>query len=230
MTIAEISAYFHQLNPVSITTRLAIAAIFGAFLGMDRARKNRPAGFRTHMLVCVGACLVMLTNQYLISIYPGIDPGRLGAQVISGIGFLGAGTIIVTRRNQVMGLTTAAGLWADACIGLAIGAGFYTGAIVGGLLILFIVVVMQGIDEALQSYSKYLQIYAEFSGPDTLSRLLSFTAQNGIEIQEVEIVQARNKDDHIGAMINLKLPEKTEHAIVVEQLRKVEGVVHLDEL
>lgn len=116
-----------ELNWISITVRLLLALICGGILGIEREKKRRPAGLRTYMLVCVGAAFVMITNEYMSFKYEGVDPSRMGAQVISGIGFLGAGTIIVTGRNRVKGLTTAAGLWAAACIGLAAGAGFYSG-------------------------------------------------------------------------------------------------------
>ena len=90
---------------------------------------------RTHILVCIGAMLAMSTGQYAFIYYNSVDPTRIGAQVVSGIGFLGAGSIIVTRGNRIQGLTTAAGLWASACIGLAIGIGFYEGAIVGAVAV-----------------------------------------------------------------------------------------------
>ena len=119
-----------EINIVSIIVRLMLATLVGGVLGLERERKNRPAGFRTYMLVCLGAALVMMTNQYVFQVYEMSDPVRLGAQVISGIGFLGAGTIIVTGQNKIKGITTAAGLWAAACCGLAIGIGFYELAIV----------------------------------------------------------------------------------------------------
>ena len=108
----------------AIVLRILSAAILGGILGVERGRKNRAAGLRTYMLVCVGSCLIMLTNQYIYQVCQSGDPVRMGAQVVSGIGFLGAGTIIVTRRSQIRGLTTAAGLWADAAVGLALGIGF----------------------------------------------------------------------------------------------------------
>ena len=142
-----ISGYLGEVNFLSTFVRLALAMLCGGVLGMERGKKNRPAGFRTYMLVCVGATLVMLTNQYICMEYGTGDPARLGAQVISGIGFLGAGTIIVTGRNRVKGLTTAAGLWACACVGLAVGIGFYSGAIIGCTLILVVMSVLHRIDD-----------------------------------------------------------------------------------
>ena len=118
-----------------LSLRLLIAAILGGLVGFERERSHQPAGFRTHMLVCIGSALVMVTAEYLRLKYQSeiaIDPTRLGAQVISGIGFLGAGTII-RHGSTVRGLTTAAGLWAVSCIGLAVGSGFYEGAIIATL-------------------------------------------------------------------------------------------------
>ena len=113
-----------EVTPLAILLRILAAVVIGGLIGLERGMKNRPAGLRTYMLVCVGACVVMLTNQYIFQTSATGDPTRMAAQVVSGIGFLGAGTIIVTRRNQIKGLTTAAGLWASAGVGLALGIGF----------------------------------------------------------------------------------------------------------
>ena len=123
--------YLRELNMASILVRLLMAMLVGGLIGMERGRKRRAAGFRTYMLVCVGAALTMLLGQYqsvileLSGTVARADVSRYGAQVINGIGFLGAGTIMLTGRKEVKGLTTAAGLWACACMGLAIGSGFY---------------------------------------------------------------------------------------------------------
>jgi putative Mg2+ transporter-C (MgtC) family protein len=124
-----------EVTYLAVILRIVTAVVFGGILGMERGLKNRPAGLRTYMLVCVGACLIMLTNQYLYQVTSAGDPMRLGAQVVSGIGFLGAGTIIVTKHNQIKGLTTAAGLWAAAGVGLALGVGFYEAAFAAGFAI-----------------------------------------------------------------------------------------------
>jgi Uncharacterized membrane protein len=124
-TINELTNYLREVNTASIILRLTLATICAGIIGLERGRKKRPAGLRTHILVCIGATLIMITGQYMRDIlHIQDDVSRMGAQVISGIGFLGAGTIIVVGRNEVKGLTTAAGLWACACMGLAIGIGF----------------------------------------------------------------------------------------------------------
>ena len=114
-----------EVTYFAVALRIFAAVIIGGILGLERGMKNRPAGMRTYMLVCVGSCVIMLTNQYIYQVCGTGDPVRMGAQVVSGIGFLGAGTIIVTRRNQIKGLTTAAGLWSAAGVGLALGVGFF---------------------------------------------------------------------------------------------------------
>ena len=120
-----------NLTITEILIRMILGMLFSGILGYEREQKGRPAGFRTYIVVCMGAEIAMMTGIYL-KIYMGDpDSSRIAAQVISGISFLGAGTILVTKQNQVKGLTTAAGLWAGACLGLALGAGFYSGAIVG---------------------------------------------------------------------------------------------------
>lgn len=121
---------------VKAMLRLFFSFVFGAFIGNEREHINRPAGIRTHVLVCIGAALMMITSDYVCMRYDGIDPTRLGAQVISGIGFLGAGTII-KEGFSVKGLTTAASLWAVSCVGITCGAGFYSAAAVASVIIYF---------------------------------------------------------------------------------------------
>lgn len=117
-----------EVTLASAFVRLTLAVLCGGIIGMERSYKRRPAGFRTHILICIGAAITTLTSQYLyLNMHYFTDMARLGAQVVAGIGFIGAGTIIVTRRQRVKGLTTAAGLWTCAIIGLAFGGGFYEG-------------------------------------------------------------------------------------------------------
>ena len=133
----ESFSFFREMTPLSVMLRILIAVVFGGLVGLEREYKRRPAGFRTHILICLGACITTMTSQFLVMVmdYP-VDLSRLGAQVVAGIGFIGAGTIIVTREQRVKGLTTAAGLWSCAILGLAVGAGFLESAIICVCLIL----------------------------------------------------------------------------------------------
>ncbi len=231
MSWQEFNVYMGELNMVSTFVRLALAMVCGGILGMERGKKNRPAGFRTYMLVCVGATLVMLTNQYICKMYGTGDPARLGAQVISGIGFLGAGTIIVTGRNRVKGLTTAAGLWADACMGLAIGIGFYSGAIIGGTMILLVMSVLHRIDERVSANTKVMDLYMEFHKMSDLGVFMSWIKEHGMKISEIEMSKSNSAEEGgVAVLLTMKLEKKRPHTEIIELLSQVEGVKYIEEL
>ena len=175
-----------EVTYLAVALRIIVAIIVGGIIGMERGMKNRPAGLRTYMLVCVGACLIMVTNQYIYQVYGVGDPVRLGAQVVSGIGFLGAGTIIVTRRNQIKGLTTAAGLWAAAAVGLALGIGFYEAAIFGGLAIFTVLTGLQSMDNKMHRKTRRMEIYVELDISLTLGDFLRQVREQDIEISDVQ--------------------------------------------
>lgn len=145
---------------ISMVLRLILACILGGIIGYEREHVHRPAGFRTHILVCVGSALVMITSEFIYfkySSHVNVDPARLGAQVISGIGFLGAGTII-KEGVSVKGLTTAASLWAVSCVGIAIGIGFYSGALVTTAIIFLTLIVLKKTQSRIAS-QKNVRIY-----------------------------------------------------------------------
>ena len=129
MMIIDLIPWLAEPSLPTILIRTLLAVICAGAVGYDRNIHGASAGLRTHILVCVGAMIATSTGQFA-AMYYGADATRIGAQVVSGIGFLGAGTIMVTKRNHVHGLTTAAGLWAAACIGIALGLGFYEGAVI----------------------------------------------------------------------------------------------------
>ena len=160
----------NSLTMLDVVIRMAIAVVCGGLIGMEREQKRRPAGLRTHMLICLGACMTTLTSQYLLlnlGLYT--DPARLGAQVIAGIGFIGAGTIIVTKRRQVKGLTTAAGLWASAIVGLCCGAGFFLGAVAAAVLILLAEMVMSKLEWYIVSHARTINVFVEYSETESLN-------------------------------------------------------------
>lgn len=216
---------------VPIFIKLSLAMLCGGVLGLERGKKNRPSGFRTYMLVCVGATLVMLTNQFLCEMYGTGDPARLGAQVISGIGFLGAGTIIVTGRNRVKGLTTAAGLWADACVGLAIGVGFYSGAVIGCILIFLVMSLFYRIDSRMAANTKNLDMYMEFQKMSDLGAFMSKIKEYGMKISEIEMTKSNSAEDiGVAVLLTIKLEKKRSHTEIIELLSLIDGVRYLEEI
>ena len=219
---------------LSTFVRLLLAALFGGIIGIERGRKRRPAGLRTHMLVCMGSALVMITNQFVAQQYPGVDPARLGAQVISGIGFLGAGTILVTRNQQVKGLTTAAGLWASACMGLAVGIGFYSGALVACGFIILIMLALDRIDNMIVTHSRTMEIYTEFEAPPDLSRFLGYLSNHSLKVSYMELVSHRSGESHSGsgiaALLTLRLPKRFDHVEVLRALGNAPGLKYIDEI
>lgn len=220
-----------ELTQTAIAVRIAAAFFLGGAIGMERGMKNRPAGLRTYMLVCVGACLIMMTNQYITQVFQTGDPVRMGAQVVSGIGFLGAGTIVVTKRNQIRGLTTAAGLWAAAAVGLAIGIGFYEAAVLGGCAIYVVLTVMHRWDDRLHRNSRIMEVYVELSTKVTLGSFIRNIRELELEIDSLQPDHTEGAEDGIRSFIvTLRSRAKRNHALLLSSIRSVEGVVYLEEL
>ena len=223
--------------------RLGVAMFCGGVIGLERGRKRRPAGFRTHMLVCIGAALAMLTSQYLAMMVTShwdtlvsftgqhnTDASRLGAQVINGIGFLGAGTIIVTGRQEVKGLTTAAGLWASACMGLCIGAGFVEGAFVGCILISLTIIVFSRLERVIISRTRNINLFIEFEHVDDLGKIISTIKAQDIRIFDVEMRKNDEKRTIPSAVFSIRLPKRMRHTKVMAVLAGVEGIRTIEEL
>ena len=220
-----------EVTLLAVILRIFTAAIIGGLIGLERGMKNRPAGLRTYMVVCVGACLIMLTNQYVFQAFETGDPVRMGAQVISGIGFLGAGTIIVTRRNQIKGLTTAAGLWADAGVGLALGLGFYEAAICGALAIFTVMTLLQKMDNSMHRRTRVIQIYVELTKDCPLGDFLRDIRSRDIEVRDTMHEHDYDSDDGMRAYITtLKLQKGQPHVNVIDDIRTIPGVAYLEEL
>lgn len=223
--------YLREINILTICLRFLLSLVIGGLLGLERGKKNRPAGLRTYMLVCLGATLVMMTGQYVFQVYEVSDPVRMGAQVISGIGFLGAGTIMVTGKNQIKGITTAAGLWTAACSGLAIGIGFYEGAIVGGVVIYFVMSTMQTFDNYVHSRSNVIGLYMEYDSEIPLSTFLEYSRVNDLDITDLQI----NKNNTglnttIIVTFTAKCRRRRLHSEMMEVLSAAQGVKYLEEI
>jgi putative Mg2+ transporter-C (MgtC) family protein len=222
---------FYDLNIFSIILRLVLALLFGGLIGLERGAERHPAGFRTHILVCVGAALAMITNQYMVDIWPAqVDPSRIGAQVITGVGFLGAGTIILTGRNRIRGLTTAAGLWASACIGLAVGIGFYSGALIGTILIYISLELLPHIESAVYRKAGNLALYIEVTDRSVFKTVIDVMKEQGVAIEDMDFSRSSVLiQEGIGFSVRLRLPRKAEPAALIEKVSGIDGVTLVDE-
>ena len=184
-----------DVTTLSVFVRLACALICGGIIGIERSYKRRPAGFRTHILICIGAAITTLTSQYLyLNMHYFTDMARLGAQVVAGIGFIGAGTIIVTKRQRVKGLTTAAGLWAAAIIGLVCGAGYAECAIFATAVVLLVEVVLVRLETRLTSKSTDLTLYIEYAHAVCMESVLALLRERSIRIDNLEISRIADSD------------------------------------
>lgn len=223
--------YFREITYESIILRILTAIIVGGLIGLERGMKNRPAGLRTYMLVCVGACLIMLTNQYIYQVAGAGDPMRLGAQVVSGIGFLGAGTIIVTKHNQIKGLTTAAGLWASAGVGLALGIGFYEAALTATIGIYLILTVLQKWEHRVRRKIRYIELYVELHVTILLSEFAQKLRSMDLQIEGIQFETGGIQDSSMrGIIVTIKSKKREDHVLLSERIRQIEGVGYIEEL
>ena len=220
-----------ELTLFSIVIRILVAIVLGGVIGLERGMKNRPAGLRTYMLVCVGSCLIMMTNQFLYQTTGTGDPARMSAQVISGIGFLGAGTIVVTSHNQIKGLTTAAGLWTSACIGLAIGIGLYEVALIAGLCVFLVLTLLHEMDYFMRSRTRTLDAYIELDHTITLGKFIRNIREQGLEISNIQREHDVAYDsDVISFTATIKGQKKTHQDELMRLIRRMEGVKYLEGL
>lgn len=207
------------MSSLYIFIRLIIAAVLGGIIGLEREKLNRPAGVRTHMIVCLGSCLIMLLGEYMHEIDNTIDITRLGAQVVSGIGFLGAGAILKDGFS-VRGLTTAATLWVVACVGLAVGGGFYSAGILTTIIV-YSSLHFLGFTTK-KGLRKNISVYVE-SLDNTINNLQDFLTDNGLEVVDIGLVDNIKHDfieiKFIVLVRNIKILTELESKIL-----SVEGV------
>ena len=214
-----------MLSAQEIFLRILLAFLLSSAIGMEREFGNQAAGLRTHILVCIGSTLVMLVSFHLFELYEGrttLDPARLGAQVISGIGFLGVGTIM-KEGASIRGLTTAAGLWVVACIGLAVGAGFYLGAIVVTVVIVITLTVVNRLDARInKSRNNYSITLRAENVPGQLGRIGSALGRRGISIKNIRMIEL--DECTVEIILLLKLPGQMGLSEVFQVLNEVEGI------
>lgn len=218
-----------EFNFWSVTFRLLLAVLISGVLGMERRLKNRAAGFRTYILVCLGAALATMTGLYYADQTGATgEATRIAAQVISGIGFLGAGTILVTKDRKIEGLTTASGLWTVASIGVALGMGFYVGAILAGVIVFLTLTILETFEDYLVSKRHDENFYIELADISMLKDFLAHLESLGLEPVETGITKAKDPSSNsVGIDLKLRLaPGQRAHELI-RQLSSYPGLLYI---
>ena len=213
-----------------ILLKLLFAAAAGTLLGTDREKRMMPAGFRTYVLVSLGSCLVMMMNLYLLKEYGGADPTRMGAAVVTGIGFLCAGTIIVTRTNQVRGLTTSAALWACGCLGLAIGAGFYFAALVALIMMYLFLSVLRFMDRKIVNKARVMNVAFDIVHPTDFREIFRSMETNAIRTSNIDIGKSTEGTGAVACTLTMVLPEGMTHETALTILGSWENIAGVREV
>lgn len=230
-----VAASLRELTFPSVLIRLALAVFLGGIIGLERGRKKRPAGFRTYMLVCMGASLSMILGQYIAiqAMQQGTaaDMTRIGAQVINGIGFLGAGTILLTHKQQVKGLTTAAALWACACMGLAVGAGFYECVLLAFVIIYTVILALPRVESFLVEKSRIMEIYVEVFEMEDIRQVIDYFKRENIRVYDVDIDHpAVSPGGRPNAVFSIGLRKNLTHTGVIQQMSDLDAIYSIQEL
>ena len=228
----DILSPFRGISLESVALRMILAVLCGGIIGLERTFRRRPAGFRTHMLICLGAAMTTLTSQFLsLYMHYETDIARLGAQVVAGIGFIGAGTIIVTRHQRVRGLTTAAGMWTAAIVGLSLGAGFYEGGVIVTALILMAELVFSKVERLVLRKSPEMNLYIRYEDSAAMERILNYLRDRRIKVLSMEITREKGSEKHKAtAIFLLRLNKRIRRNMLPEHLAAIEGVASVEVL
>lgn len=225
--------FAREMSFMGVFTRLLLAVVCGGLIGIEREYKRRPAGFRTHILICLGAAVTTLTSQYLylvLGLYT--DVARLGAQVVAGIGFIGAGTIIVTNRQRVKGLTTAAGLWTSAIIGLVCGAGYIEGAVFATFMVLVAEVLLVKIEYRFARKLNDTNLYIEYYKADSIESIVHCLREHRVKLSGLEISRVTDEDgrNRYSAVVTVQVSRNGLDTELLKSLHSLENVLAVEEL
>ena len=236
--------YLNEFHFGTVIFRLMLATIASGIIGYGRTRRSKTAGFRTYMLTGVGACMSVLIALYdfemmntiwadaVASVGLKFDASRFSAAVIGGIGFIAAGSIISTEHQQVSGLTTATGLFANVCMGFACGAGFYECVIISCLLIAIVLNAMQPLERRLKRRWRYITMYVEFEGIEDIEKITQVIRSKNAEIQDIEVERIKKVGDkHPGAIMDVRLSkENVSHSDMLSSIAELKCVIAIEEL
>ncbi len=220
-----------DLSVLSTAARLLLAFAIGAIVGFERTYRNKPAGFRTHILVCLGAAISALTGQYLyLSAGLPADMSRIPAGVVTGLGFIGAGTIIITDKKKVKGLTTAAGMWTTGMIGLAAGSGFYEGAILSLILLLTVETVFNRIRESIQ-YDPVFRLAVSYYSKTDLDQVLHYCRDCDVTLSNLKITGTNAGSAPVyAAVLLLRSDPGLDRVALIRTICGMDGIISAEEL
>ena len=232
MSFATIIDYLQGTSSIAVGIRLVVATVFGGLVGWERIIKHHSAGIKTHALVSLGSASATALNIYL-AMLPGLnaDVSRIPAGVVSGIGFLGAGTILVTGRKQIKGLSTAATLWVTSCMGMAIGAGYLEIGFVCLLMVAFSNILLKQLSNKVEGYSKYMNIYIEVNKSRGVNKLMKMLSDRGFTI--LSMTKSKEKtlqSSDTGLILDLDLDKKRSHHEILNMLSDEEYVNYVEEV
>lgn len=221
-----------SMSEGAVVIRLAIATLFGSLIGWERLVRHHSAGIKTFALVSLGSAVATVLNLYL-AMMPGVDAdvSRIPAGVVSGIGFLGAGTILVTGRQQIKGLSTAASLWVASCMGMAIGAGYMIVGCSCFLLVLLANIVLYRLSSRVEENSRHMSVYIEVSKSRGVSKLLKAMSEAGFDISSM--IKSREKtiqSTDIALIIDIDLDRRRSHQEVINMISDLDYVSYVEEV
>lgn len=225
--------FVREMTFLGVSVRLVLAVLCGGLIGIEREYKRRPAGFRTHILICLGAAVTTLTSQYLylvLGLYT--DVARLGAQVVAGIGFIGAGTIIVTNRQRVKGLTTAAGLWTSAIIGLVCGAGYIEGAVFATFMVLVAELLLVKIEYRFARKLTDTNVYIEYYKAESIEHIVHSLREHKVKMSGLEISRVTDDDGRhrYSAVITVQASRNGLDTGLLKGLQSMDNILTVEEL
>lgn len=223
--------YIQEYNNVSIVIRLLLAVFMGAVIGLERPFRRHDAGLRTFALVALGSCLVTVANLYLFHTTGSADTSRIPAGVISGIGFIGVGSIIVTSRREIRGLTTAAGLWVSAALGIALGTGMIYISIFAFILSLVTIRLLLFLSDHAERRDRVMEIYLETEDIRTVDNIRKYIQKNNYEIKSME--KHRDKaisNEGLTVLLEIDLRQKYDHSLVIKDMEDIDGVAYIEEI
>ena len=227
----KIINYLQEFNTISIFVRMLLSIILGGLLGVERSKKHQSAGTRTFSLVCLGSCLIIMTNEFICLKCGGGDTSRMAAQVISGIGFLGAGTIMVTTNNRVKGLTTASCLWISAILGLCIGSGLLVISLFCFAITMVTLRVLDNYSEHQSKFNPLISLYLEVDPNQGIDEIRSYAKNNYYTIKNIHrrSEQPLTRND-ICISIDLDLTNHVNHEKILNDLNNNEFIHYAEEI